>query len=206
MSDTLRQAHWQNVYATRKPTEVSWFQTTPVNSLNLIRVAGATPRSSIIDIGGGASHLVDVLLRDGYSDITVLDVADKALATARARLGAAAEKVTWLVADATTWQPRRSYDIWHDRAAFHFLTDASDRNAYVERLTLALQPGAHAVIATFALDGPEKCSGLPVTRYDAKSLAEVLGAHFDLVESRRDEHHTPTGALQHFQFSLFRRK
>jgi trans-aconitate methyltransferase len=159
MDHPARQAHWQNVYSTRDVTEVSWFQEIPAISLALIDAAGATSRSSIIDIGGGASRLVDALLDDGYADITVLDIAERSLAAAQARLGDVAKKVAWIVADVTTWEPPRSYDIWHDRAAFHFLTAAADRQAYVERLTRALHPGAHGIIGTFALDGPQRCSG-----------------------------------------------
>jgi 2-polyprenyl-3-methyl-5-hydroxy-6-metoxy-1,4-benzoquinol methylase len=206
MNDPARQAHWQNVYATRAATEVSWFQETPDISLDLVHAAGANPRSPIIDVGGGASRLVDALLGEGYADVTVLDISEQALAVAQSRLGGAAAKATWIVEDVTTWQPQRPYDIWHDRAAFHFLTGAEDRQAYVERLMLALRSGACAIIGTFAPDGPERCSGLPVTRYDAAKLRTVLGAGFELVESRRHDHRTPGGALQRFQFSLFRRR
>jgi 2-polyprenyl-3-methyl-5-hydroxy-6-metoxy-1,4-benzoquinol methylase len=206
MNDPERQAHWENVYDTRAATEVSWFQASPDMSLDLVHAAGANSRSSIIDVGGGASRLVDALLREGYADVTVLDISEQALAAAQSRLGDAATKVTWVVGDVTRWQPPRTYDIWHDRAAFHFLTEAADRQAYVERLMLALRSGAHAIIGTFALDGPERCSGLPVTRYDAAKLGQTLGSGFDLVESRRHDHRTPGGALQRFQFSLFRRR
>jgi SAM-dependent methyltransferase len=200
-----RGAHWENVYRTKGEREVSWFQETPSMSLELIRSAGPTRHSAIVDIGGGASRLVDALVAAGYDAVTVLDLAGSALAAAKMRLGPAAAGVTWIVADAVKWKPLQSYDLWHDRAAFHFLTDEADRAAYVACLRDALRPGGHAVIATFALDGPERCSGLPVVRYDAASLGKVLGDAFRLVETRRHDHHTPMGSIQRFQFSLFRR-
>ena len=205
MSDLGRGAHWENVYRTKGERDVSWFQETPAVSLALIAAASATRESAIIDIGGGASRLVDALLDEGYADVTILDVSEAALAAAKARLGNAAARAGWIVSDVTAWKPPRRYDLWHDRAAFHFLTDAADRRAYVDCLTQALRPGGHAIIATFALDGPERCSGLPVVRYDATSLGHALGSDFDLIETRRHDHATPMGSTQRFQFSLFRR-
>jgi len=206
MNDLSRQAHWQNVYSTRGEREVSWFQERPAVSLDLIRAAGATPASSVIDIGGGASRLVDALLADGFGAVTVLDISEAALSAARQRLGSKAAAVTWIVADVTAWEPTQVYDLWHDRAVLHFLTDAADRAAYVARLGKALRPGGHAVIGTFALDGPERCSGLPVVRYDGKGLADLLGPNFMLIDTRTDAHQTPMGGVQRFQFSLFRRR
>jgi SAM-dependent methyltransferase len=205
MNGTNRGAHWENVYRTKGEREVSWFQETPSISLALIRSAGATRHSAIVDIGGGASRLVDALVDEGYDAVTVLDLAESALAAAKTRLGQAAAGVTWVVADVVKWKPLQSYDLWHDRAAFHFLTDETDRAAYAACLREALRPGGHAIIATFALDGPERCSGLPVVRYDAASLGKVLGDAFSLLETRRHDHHTPMGSTQRFQFSLFRR-
>jgi SAM-dependent methyltransferase len=205
MSDSSRDAHWENVYRTKGEQEVSWFQETPSTSLELIRSIGATRHSAVIDIGGGASRLVDALVAEGYQAVTVLDLSESALAAAKARLGPTAARVTWIVADVTKWKPIQRYDVWHDRAAFHFLTDAADRSAYVDCLREALRPGGYAIIATFALDGPERCSGLPVIRYDAASLGEVLGADFNLIETRRHDHQTPMGGTQRFQFSVFRR-
>jgi SAM-dependent methyltransferase len=206
MNDANRGAHWENVYRTKGEREVSWFQETPSISLELIRSADATRHSAIVDIGGGASRIVDALVDEGYAAVTVLDLSESALAAARTRLGPAAAGVTWIVADVVSWTPPRRFDLWHDRAAFHFLTDAADRTAYVECLREALAPGGHAIIATFALDGPERCSGLPVIRYDAVSLGNVLGSAFNLVETRRHDHHTPMGSTQRFQFSVFRRE
>jgi SAM-dependent methyltransferase len=210
MEDAGSQAHWENVYTTKSENEVSWFQQSPAPSLELIVQAGATSKSAIIDIGGGASRLVDHLVEQGFEDVTVLDLSGAALAAAKSRLerrlGVRAERVSWIVTDATTFEPVRSYDIWHDRAAFHFLTDANDRAAYIARLGRALKLGGHAIIATFALDGPEKCSGLPVARYDSASLGRTLGAAFKLVHTQRHEHATPWGSRQIFQFSVFKRE
>jgi SAM-dependent methyltransferase len=205
MSDPSRGAHWENVYRTKGEREVSWFQDTPSISLELIRSTGVTRHSAIIDIGGGASRLVDALVDDGFEDLTVLDLSESALAASKARLGPTAARVTWLVADVVGWKPVQRYDVWHDRAAFHFMTDAADRNAYLACLRAALRPGGHAIMATFALDGPQRCSGLPVVRYDAASLGNVLGSAFELVETRRHDHQTPMGSTQRFQFSVFRR-
>ena len=204
MSD--RSSHWDSVYATKGEAEVSWFQDSPTISLDLIRAAAPDHGAAVIDVGGGASRLVDALLQDGYRDVSVLDLSANALDAARKRIGAAAATVDWIVADATTWQPAKTYDVWHDRAAFHFLTDAGDRAAYVERLRSAVAPGGQIIIATFAPDGPEKCSGLPVQRHDSASLLAELGPEFALIETRRETHHTPWDSTQAFQFSRFQRR
>ncbi len=164
-----------------------------------------SPRTISRTIRGGASRLVDALLDRGFSDITVLDLSNKAIETSQARLGARGKAVQWVTADAITWQPLRSYDVWHDRAAFHFLTEPEDRKTYARQAAHAVGAGGHVIIGTFALDGPERCSGLPIVRYDAAMIAEILGPTFKLVESRRHDHHTPAGAIQHFQFSRFQR-
>jgi trans-aconitate methyltransferase len=205
MSNGQRHAHWENVYQTRAEREVSWFQQSPEISLDLIRATGAGVDSSIIDIGGGASRLVDAIVDEGFAAITVLDLSEKALATAKARLGTRGAGVEWIAADVTTWEPTQTYDVWHDRAAFHFLTEPKDRAAYVGRILRAVRPGGDVIIGTFAPDGPERCSGLPVVRHDAAALAKVLGPSFGLIESRNHAHRTPAGAIQHFQFSRFRR-
>ncbi|MCA1479024.1 class I SAM-dependent methyltransferase [Bradyrhizobium sp. NBAIM08] len=201
-----RSNHWDHVYATKGEAEVSWYQDSPAISLAMIRAAGSDRDTTIIDVGGGASRLVDALLQDGYRDIAVLDLSANALAAAKKRIGPAASTVDWIVADATMWRPTRTYDVWHDRAAFHFLTDPRDRVAYVERLRSAVRPGGHVIIATFAPDGPEKCSGLPVQRHDSASLAAELGPEFKLVETRSETHHTPWHSTQAFQFSRFRQQ
>jgi SAM-dependent methyltransferase len=206
MESANRQAHWESVYTSKGENEVSWFQESPAPSSDLIVQAGATHASAIIDIGGGASRLVDYLVEQGFEDVTVLDLSAAALEAARRRLEGRADRVHWIVADATAWEPVKAYDVWHDRAAFHFLTDESDRAAYIARLTKGVREGGHAIIGTFALDGPEKCSGLPVARYDSASLGQALGAKFQLVDTRRHEHATPWGSRQMFQFSVFRRE
>lgn len=203
MSETSRRDHWDGVYTAKAEGEVSWFQPSPEASLELIGRFGSLARSSVIDIGGGMSRLVDALVAAGNSDLAVLDLSSVALDAARKRLGAGG--VEWIVADVTQWRPRRTYDFWHDRAAFHFLTQAADRAAYIEALHEAVRPGRHAIIATFAPDGPERCSGLPVVRYDPETLARVIGPAFELVGHRREAHATPWGGLQSFQFSVLRR-
>jgi SAM-dependent methyltransferase len=205
MSAPDRQAHWDNVYRTKGEDEVSWFQASPTVSLDLIHAAGIGRNASIVDIGGGASRLVDALLDEGFTDVTVLDLSEESMTKAKARLGARANSVTWIVADATTWQPTRTYDLWHDRAAFHFLTTPEDRAAYAERVLRAVRPSGQVIIGTFAPDGPERCSGLPVVRHDAESIGKVLGPSLELIETRRHNHQTPMGGNQKFQFSRFRR-
>lgn len=201
-----RQAHWEGVYGSKTETEVSWFEQTPAISLGLIKRAGAKPDAPIIDIGGGTSRLVDALLDHGFQKVSVLDLSQSALDAAKARLGPRASQVRWLVADVTDWgPPDQGYDVWHDRAAFHFLTEKQQRDAYVERLKRAVTPGGQAIIGTFALDGPERCSGLPVIRYDETSLQRTLGASFGLEESLLHDHRTPWGSVQRFQFSRFRK-
>jgi SAM-dependent methyltransferase len=173
-------AHWEGMY-TKGEIEVSWFQENPAPSLELIAQVGATAASAIIDIGGGASRLVDNLVQRGFEDVTVLDLSGAALEAAKARLGSDAAHVHWTVADVTNWEPPKAYEIWHDRAAFHFLTEEHDRSAYAARLGRALKASGYAIIATFALDGPERCSGLQVVRYDAASLGKPLGASSSLL-------------------------
>jgi ubiquinone/menaquinone biosynthesis C-methylase UbiE len=159
----------------------------------------------VIDVGGGASNLVDCLLQTGFCDLTVLDLSEAALDVAKRRLATGGDGVEWVAADATTWTPTRTYDVWHDRAALHFLTEESQRQAYVERLARALVVGGHAIIGTFARDGPEKCSGLPVQRHDAASLSLMLGTSFEVLGTQRHDHQTPWQTGQAFQFSVFKR-
>jgi len=204
MQSEDRQAHWESVYSKKRENEVSWFEENPALSLELIAQVGATAASPIIDIGGGASRLVDNLLQRGFEHVTVLDLSETALESAKARLGRNAGRVHWIVADVTTWQPLQTYEIWHDRAAFHFLTNEDDRMAYVARLRQALRIGGHAIISTFALDGPERCSGLQIMRYGPASLGRTLGREFELVGSRQHVHVTPWRAEQSFQCSVFR--
>lgn len=203
MQGKARQTHWQSIYAAKGEREVSWFQDNAQPSLALIEEV-ASPFSAVIDIGGGASRLADALLEREFAALTILDLSPTALAAAKERIGSGAERIDWIVADVTTWEPSRAYDVWHDRATFHFMVAESDRAAYLSRLVRALKLGGHAIIATFAPDGPEQCSGLPVRRYDAETLGQTLGLAFRLISTRRHKHITPWGQAQPFQFSLFR--
>jgi SAM-dependent methyltransferase len=206
MDEASRQAHWEDVYTSKHETDVSWFQDHPAPSLELIETIAAGRDKDVIDIGAGASRLADHLLDRGFRHVTLLDISQAGLDLAALRLGRRASLAQWITADVTEWNPPRCFDVWHDRAAFHFLVDAADRAAYVTRLREALRPGGHAIIATFAKDGPEKCSGLPVTRYDPEELARELGGEFALVQSRRHDHATPSNLTQRFQFSVLQKR
>lgn len=197
--------HWEEVYARKTDAELTWHQDDPAASLALIERAGLHQGARIVDIGGGTSRLASRLLDRGFSNVTVLDLSSAALERAREAMGPRGDTVSWVAQDVLRWQPDGHFDLWHDRAAFHFLTDPADRAAYVARLTEALVPGGWAVIASFAADGPEKCSGLPVQRYDPEDLARVLGEAFALIEGRHVAHPKPQGGTQAFQYSLLRR-
>jgi len=199
-------AHWEQVYSTRKPHEVGWYQAYPEIPLHLIAATGITKNAAIIDVGGGASNLVDALLENGYSDVTVLDLSAAALEATKARLGAASSQVKWLVADVTCFTPPQPYKVWHDRAVFHFLTEATDRQRYLEAARAALPPGGHLIMATFALDGPPQCSGLDVMRYSPESLQQEVGDGFALAESFGGLHITPSQGKQSYTFCRFIRK
>ncbi len=203
MDPNLEQ-HWQAVYETKAATDVSWYESVPERSLELIRATGLPPEAALLDVGGGASTLVDHLLAAGFRDITVLDVAPAALEESRTRLGSASDSLNWVAADATSWQPPRRYDLWHDRAVFHFLVDTELRDRYLGVLRAALKPGAYVVVATFGPDGPTRCSGLDVQRYSADELSAVLGPSFRLIESDIEEHVTPSGCGQQFLHGLWR--
>ena len=198
--------HWEKVYTSKAPDTVSWFQPHAQLSLELIKSTGAGLDAGIIDVGGGASTLVDDLLAEGYTDLTVLDLSHAALEAARRRMGAQAGKVRWIEADVTTVDlPDKRYDIWHDRAVFHFLTEAQEREAYVRTVFRSVKPGGHVIIATFAEDGPEQCSGLPVMRYRPDELHDEFGEAFTLLQHRKEAHHTPAGAVQQFVYCYCRR-
>lgn len=198
--------HWENVYTTKTPTEVSWFQEHAALSLKLIQQAATDTSASIIDVGGGASMLVDDLLRQGFNHVTVLDLSGAALTAARSRLGAAAARVTWREANVleTTFS-MHAYDVWHDRAVFHFLTTPEERSAYVRAVLHAVKPGGLVIVATFAEDGPTKCSGLPVMRYSANELHAEFGEPFELLGHEREAHHTPGGNEQKFVYCFCRK-
>ena len=203
MSD---RAHWDGVYASRPSDSLSWHQQGGGLSLEWIRQMDLPLSSAIIDVGGGTSRLVDELLAAGYQDLTVLDLSREALESSRSRLGDAGGEVSWFAEDITQVDlPAARFDLWHDRAVFHFLTAASDREAYVARLHRSLRPGGRVIMATFAQTGPERCSGLPVMRYGPESLHAALGADLRLIRSANEHHTTPSGAVQDFNFCLFER-
>lgn len=198
--------HWERVYATKAATEVSWFQEHAALSLRLIQQAAVPVSASIIDVGGGASTLVDDLLAAGYEHLTVLDLSGAALATACARLGSRAAAVRWIEADILQADlPPHGYDVWHDRAVFHFLTSVEERQAYVSKVLQAVRPGGLVIVATFAEDGPASCSGLPVMRYSASGLHAEFGAPFQLLGHERESHSTPSGNEQKFVYCLCRK-
>nr|ADI87686.1 hypothetical methylase protein [uncultured Nitrospirae bacterium MY2-3C] len=201
-----RKEHWDNVYKDKLPTQVSWYEDYPEISLSLIKSTGVGPSGSIIDVGGGASKLVDTLLLHGYEDITVLDISTYALDRAKQRLKEqAADRVNWIEVDITLVKLEQTYDVWHDRAVFHFITDAGERRKYVETLRHSLKIGGHLIVATFAIDGPLRCSGLDIVRYSSQGLHNEFGADFELVESFELDHITPAEKVQRFIFCHFRR-
>lgn len=194
--------HWDKIYRTKAPNAVSWFRPHLEKSLELILTAiDHDQDATIIDVGAGESTLVDDLLARGYHNITVLDISEKAVEDTRARLGSQASNVTWMVEDIRTVElPERHFDIWHDRAVFHFLTARADREAYIEQVAHAVKPGGHVIVATFGPEGPEKCSGLEIVRYDARSLHGEFGVRFQLVEHATEQHQTPFGTTQQFLY------
>lgn len=198
-----RKDHWEKVYENKSPLELSWYQKTPSLSLKLIENAKLKKDAAIIDVGGGASLLVDHLYERGYRNLAILDISRRALEHAKQRLGDSATTISWFEADVTDFVSPSQFDLWHDRAVFHFLTDEHDRKRYVETLLRTLNPGAQVIIATFALNGPEKCSGLPIVQYDATKLKNELGQSFKLLEQAQEVHVTPTGKEQAFGFHRF---
>lgn len=203
--DDDRRAHWERVWTSRRPTEVSWYQRDPCVSLQMIAATGIRPEDPILDVGGGASSLVDRLLERGFEDVTVLDVSSHALSVAADRLGSLATKVHWLCADATSFELPQRFALWHDRAVFHFLVEERERRSYVDRLSRTVRPGGHVIVATFAPDAPPRCSGLLVERYTAATLAAALGPALRLVECVSEEHTTPAGVRQPFVYCRFAR-
>ena len=208
----MSEAHWNRIYQTKPADTVSWFEAEPTTSLELVRACGVSTSAAVLDVGAGASRLVDGLLLQGFTDVTLLDLSSEALAVTRARLEAnaklaqgAKEALHTVVGDVGAWQPERKYALWHDRAVFHFLTSPEGRAQYLRALAEALEVGGHAIVGTFALDGPERCSNLPVQRYSAETLAEALSPVLELVESRAVVHTTPSGGTQSFVFGRFRR-
>ncbi len=197
--------HWERVYATKAPEAVSWYRAHLETSLALIERAAGASAASIIDVGGGESTLVDDLLTRGYRNITVLDISETAIEVTKRRLGPAAKSIRWIAADLSRAElGTQTYDVWHDRAVFHFLTTLDERVAYVRQVSRAVKPGGHVIVSTFGKGGPARCSGLPVMRYDAESLHEKFGAHFRLVDASEELHRTPFGTTQQFLYCYCR--
>ena len=195
------QSHWDRIYQTKKPSQVSWYRAHLENSLELIASAAGSRDACIIDVGGGESTLVDDLLDRGYRRVSVLDISPSAIDVTCNRLGERAPLVTWLLGDITTMElPKQHYDVWHDRAVFHFLTNDADRHAYVRQVKESVKLGGHVIVASFGPEGPLKCSGLDVVRYDAETLHGEFGVQFQLVKHLTEQHHTPFGTTQQFVY------
>jgi hypothetical protein len=204
-SMTDQNAHWERVYTEKRAEEVSWRQDEPALSLKLILRTGVGRDAPIIDVGGGASTLVDHLLLGGFSDLSVLDIAAPGLEQAKTRLGERAGRINWVVSDVTAWRPSRKHRLWHDRAVLHFLTEPAQQAAYAETLRSAIEGDGWAIIAGFAPGGPAKCSGLEIVQHDGESLSRILGDDFQLMETHGETHFTPWGSEQAFRYHLFRR-
>jgi len=198
--------HWDEVYTRKASDQVSWYQRAPRMSLELITETGLSSSDPVIDVGGGASQLVDALLDRGFADVSVLDISRAAIAASQARIGARGSQVHWICADVTTWRPERTYQLWHDRAVFHFLTDRADQDRYARTAAVAIAPGGWLTLATFALDGPTTCSGLPVARWDADGLAARFAPDFLAVDEQREDHVTPSGQVQPFIWVLLQHR
>lgn len=197
--------HWDNVFRTKPRNEVSWFEAEPTTSLDLVKSV-ATPSASVIDVGAGTADLAWRLINDGYADVTVLDISAIAIDSMAASFAETDQKPDFIVADVTEWLPGRTYDVWHDRAVFHFMVTDELRNGYKSTLTRAVHPGGFAIIGTFAEDGPEQCSGITVTRHSAESIADLFSTEFDLLQSFNRVHRTPHGVDQHFVWVILRRR
>lgn len=201
-----RKAHWENVYHTKRSDQVSWYREHLDNSLRMILETGVERDAAIIDVGGGSSTLVDDLLDNGFVDVSVLDISGTAIEKSKERLGGRSRRVNWIEADITTVElPPDHYDVWHDRAVFHFLTDKEDRRKYIERVMRSVKVGGHIIVASFGPEGPEKCSGLDVVRYSPESMHDEFGNSFRLESSLREIHQTPFGTTQAFMYCYCRR-
>lgn len=198
-----KKEHWEHVYETRGPTELSWFQAVPSRSMQMIRATGVPQEAPIIDIGAGVSSLVDILLNSDYSNVTVLDISSAAIAESRARLRDAASRVKWVEADVLEWLPMSRYYLWHDRALFHFLRDQVSIDTYLNTLRAALVPGGYFILSTFGPEGPDRCSGLDVQRYSIEMLTSLLEKDFKLKSYELEDHRTPTGTVQQFLYSCW---
>ena len=200
------QQHWDAVHRNRVPELVTWYQEHPALSLSFVAATGLGSDASVVDVGGGCSRFTDCLLDEGFTNLTVLDLSSVAIGYGCQRLGDRADEVTWIEGDVLRHRFDTTFDVWHDRAVFHFLVDPADQDRYVERLNATVPIGGHVIIATFALDGPDKCSGLPVQRYGPEALSRTLGHEFEAVDFQHETHHTPTGATQQFLYGHFQRR
>lgn len=206
MENFDRQKHWENIYQTKSLPEVSWYQPVPETSLDLIAELQIPTQAAIIDVGGGDGFLVDELLDRGYTDLSVLDLSQTALQRAQSRLGARAAAVHWICADVAHFSPGRTYDLWHDRAAFHFLTEPAEIAHYAETAAASIKPGGYLIIGTFSENGPLKCSGIPIRQYTETQLSETFGESFEKIRCFTLDHPTPFGTVQNFIFGCFQKK
>lgn len=204
--DQDRKSHWENIYSTKQSEEVSWYQPVPETSLEFIHETNLPKHARIIDVGGGDSLLVDHLLEAGYTNVTVLDISEKALERAKARLGTKANLVNWIVSDVTNFQPDQAFDLWHDRAVFHFLTNENDIETYRKLLQTGITPGGKLILGTFSTNGPIKCSGIPIQQYDETSMRQLLEEGFDHLQFAFVNHPTPFNTVQEFIFCRAERK
>lgn len=198
--------HWEKIYTTKELKDVSWYQPVPETSLAYLKRFDIPKHAKIIDVGGGDSFLVDHLIKKGFEDVTVLDISKAALERAKKRLGEDASKVNWIESDASTFSPGRQYDFWHDRAAFHFLTDEPAIESYLATMAKGIKPNGLLVLGTFSEQGPKKCSGIEIRQYSAEAMTERLHENFDKIECNNVDHTTPSGGVQNFTFCSFRRK
>lgn len=201
-----KKQHWDKIYSEKPPTEVSWYEPMPQESLELIKSCGISNEAAIIDIGGGDSFLAEFLISLGYKDVTVVDISSKVIERAKERMCEKADEVTWITADASNFRPKRKYDLWHDRAAFHFLTTQEQRNNYLETVYKAVKPGGYMIMGTFSDKGPEKCSGLEVQRYSVGEMCKLFEEEFNMLSGKNIDHYTPSGATQNFTFCSFQKK
>ncbi|PLW92590.1 MAG: SAM-dependent methyltransferase [Marinilabiliales bacterium] len=205
MKDFDRKKHWENIYNTKQINEVSWFQAKPETSLFFFNQLNIPTHAKVIDVGGGDSYLVDYLIDLGYRDITVLDISEAALNRAKKRLGSSASKVKWIVADVATYKPLEKYDCWHDRAAFHFLTQEKEITSYTETIQQYINPSGSLILGTFSDQGPKKCSGIEIMQYSETTMADKLKMYFEKINCITVDHETPSGSSQNFIFCSFRR-
>lgn len=206
METVTRKEHWENIYCTKQEDEVSWFQQYPNTSMSFVELFSLRKDSSIIDIGGGDSHFVDALLEAGFTNITVLDISAKAIERAKLRLGKNAEKVKWIVSDVTEFNPTEKYDFWHDRAAFHFLTEESQADKYVEITDKGIAENGILVLGTFSVNAPKKCSGLEIKQYSEESISHKFEKYFNRVKCITEDHQTPFNTTQNFLFCSFKKQ